>query len=309
MFLHFAINAGYLSHVFSLFPTWFKEAHRIPWAEFVDALTKSGFKPGKEFLTQLLNGSAECGFIEEVIWVSRWNDQDTRFAKLHEQISAEHRKRHNALREKIFEKLEFAREHRMLDEENRLLLLMDRNFPDDPRLKSERKGFKERWARNIISKNAHKKLDHELRMKKPAALNENEREFADIIFLAASEVAEEFNEKAYDLAIGFYFMELYPEALALIQLAPEGAGSDWFYLELLLHCRHFVECLDVVNQVELKYADDPESTFAATYIRAQALWGLGQTGAAIELLRSIVDLRPHYRSAHALLNEWGGSHA
>ena len=111
---------------------------------------------------------------------------------------------------------------------------------------------------------------------------------------------------AYNLAIGLYFIELYHEALQVIRRAPESSAKDWFYLELLLRCGRYLECLDEVNQIELKYSADPESTFAATYIRAQALWGLGQTGSAIELLRSIVDIRPSYRSAHSLLNEWAG---
>jgi hypothetical protein len=56
--------------------------------------------------------------------------------------------------------------------------------------------------------------------------------------------------------------------------------------------------------MEIKYISDPETTFAVSYLRAQALQGLGQHGSALEIMQSIVRVRPNYRSAHSLILEW-----
>ena len=61
---------------------------------------------------------------------------------------------------------------------------------------------------------------------------------------------------------------------------------------------------EAVNHLEIKYVDDPETTFAVAYLRAQCLRELGQEAAALETLRSLVRVRPNYRSAHALILEW-----
>jgi hypothetical protein len=109
---------------------------------------------------------------------------------------------------------------------------------------------------------------------------------------------------AYDFAVGLYVMELYHHAVEMIRLAPTGLAQDWFHLESLFKARRYLECLENINVAELTYSDDPETSFAATYLRARVLHGLGQTHPAKELLRSIVSIRPVYRSAASLLTDW-----
>jgi thioredoxin-like negative regulator of GroEL len=101
-------------------------------------------------------------------------------------------------------------------------------------------------------------------------------------------------------------MELFEQARKLLEMAPSTLAVDWLYLDVLLKCRRYAEGLDALLTLERRYANDPETTFAATYARAQALAGLGQVGAAAALLKSLVSIRPGYRSAHSLLLQWGG---
>jgi hypothetical protein len=104
----------------------------------------------------------------------------------------------------------------------------------------------------------------------------------------------------------FYFIEAYTQALTILNLAPSSPERDWMTLDLLIECRRFVECLVSVDQVEIAHCHDPETTFGAAYIRARALHGLGQDAQAIEILQSIVNIRPNYRSARTLMHEWAG---
>lgn len=95
-------------------------------------------------------------------------------------------------------------------------------------------------------------------------------------------------EVASDLAIAFLFMGDYERALEALAWAPAGASTDWLRCELMLESKRHIEALEALNRMEIKYIADPESTFAVSYLRAQALFGLGQHGSALEIMQSIV---------------------
>ncbi|HRO68156.1 MAG TPA: hypothetical protein PL182_11375, partial [Pseudobdellovibrionaceae bacterium] len=65
-----------------------------------------------------------------------------------------------------------------------------------------------------------------------------------------------------------------------------------------------VELLHELARVELLQSEDSETFFATAYLRAQALWGLGQKHAAIEVMESLLASRPQYRSGLSLLSLW-----
>ena len=53
-------------------------------------------------------------------------------------------------------------------------------------------------------------------------------------------------------------------------------------------------------------AHPKDKVVAITYARARALKGLGQDDLATDLLRSLVRVRPSYKSAQSLLMDWSG---
>src|SRR5207253_6137253 len=127
----------------------------------------------------------------------------------------------------------------------------------------------------------------------------------DLLVSQSEDLARKNPQLAYDLSVMFMFMESYSEALKMLAFAMPSSESQWLRLELLLKAREFVLALDEADRMEMTYSTDPESTFAATYARARALRGLGQTAQAVELIRSIVSVRPNYKSARSLLMDWG----
>ncbi|NJL25310.1 MAG: hypothetical protein HC902_09105 [Calothrix sp. SM1_5_4] len=114
----------------------------------------------------------------------------------------------------------------------------------------------------------------------------------------------ENREFASDLAVAFWFLDEYGQALEILKWAEPSTANDWLHAELLFASRRYVEALELLNHLEVKYVNDPEATFSVSYIRAQCLRGLGQQAAALEILRSIVRIRPNYRSANALILAW-----
>jgi hypothetical protein len=109
---------------------------------------------------------------------------------------------------------------------------------------------------------------------------------------------------AADLAMMFFFVDAPQAALSVIEVAPTGVGPDWLTAELMLKRRQYVDLLEHLHSLEIRYVKDTETAFGVAYLRAQALQALGQSGIAVEILRSIVEVRPDYRSANHLLNEW-----
>jgi hypothetical protein len=95
-------------------------------------------------------------------------------------------------------------------------------------------------------------------------------------------------------------------ALGFIDRTQITKSTRWLRAEILIHARRFVDLLEELDELELLFAHDPESTSSVIYLRAQALWGLDQRALAISMMESLVKSRLHYRSADALLAEWKG---
>ncbi len=302
-FVHFLIHAGFYRETLALFIDWFKEKKRLPLMAFCHLLQRSGFRPKAEFIAQLFLAVDE---VEEPLFhFSAWETIDPRFAALREKVfhdvminAAEHK-------QKLIAKLDYFQQNRMIEEEQRLIDELVAVYPHDTDLKLRKEGFKMRWADALIARKALESFDDSFDLTK-AKMSPADAEAARIISTAFTEAASRFPQSAYDLAIGLYFLDFYESAKTILEIAPPGFNVDWFYAECLLQSRRFLECLDFLQQIELKYSADPETTFGVTYYRAQALNGLGQLGVATQLLKSIVSIRPGYRAAHSLLLKWAG---
>ena len=111
---------------------------------------------------------------------------------------------------------------------------------------------------------------------------------------------------AFDFAIAAFTLESFDDALEILSYAEETTPLLLFRMEVLVRCRRFVELLNEISKMELAFSHEPETFFATAYLRAQALWGLGQKHSAIEVLESLMASRPHYRAASALISMWSG---
>ena len=131
-----------------------------------------------------------------------------------------------------------------------------------------------------------------------------DEEMLDAFLREGERLAVKDREVASDLAMAFYFMEDYGRALEILTWAPMSVANEWFKAELLYGARRFIEAMEHLNQLEVKYSQDPETTFAVSYLRARCLKESGQATIALEILQGIVRVRPNYRSVNALLQEW-----
>lgn len=305
-FTQFLIHAGYYTEVLQFFADWFKEGDRIPLYAFCYLLYITGNKPNAEFLKYLFIAQYELHPEDKLKHVDFWSELSAEFTKIKNHTINEYKLEASRLKERLYTKLEYYRNHRMIQEEEKLLDEMILRYPEDALLKKDKAQFKERWASAVIANSSYKAFNPDAEVTEEE-LKKEEIAAAEPIIKEMTKLAQRKRSLAYNFAIGLFFIGHYESAKEILKYAPSDISSDWFLIELLIKCRRYVECLDAIASVETKYADDPETTFAAVYYRALALRALGQTEKAAELMRSIVSIRPSYRSAHALLLNWGNA--
>jgi flagellar biosynthesis/type III secretory pathway chaperone len=208
---------------------------------------------------------------------------------------------------RLRDQLNYLRSNRMHEQEARILDEIQAIFPEDPEFASERKELEVRMARETLQELLPEKTDLIAELEaKASAFSEDEKGALAAMRKRSREMAlvHRNTEMVRDLAVGLHLLEDHSEAARLLEEMDEGRQFPWHRLEFLLRARQFARVLDECAQVELERADQPETILAVTYARCRALWGLGSRALAIELLQSLVRLRPSYRSAQSLLQEW-----
>ena len=302
----FAIRSGRLPDFLKLIAGQIKNHELIPWGPFVEALGLSGYQPQKPEVLALFQGAHSqkdsAGLVR-----SRALDQfSSKFAEERRNERQEERRRYNEIKRNLIEQLEFYRSQRIPTEEKKILAQLSTLFPHDSEVRGEHMVHQEKWAREIINQRERmteydSHVEEQIEIPPPEVLSSKDHLVAQV----KKEVKLD-PDSGYDYAIMFEALEFYREAYEILRISPPSAESDWLALELLIKGRQYLSALEEANRLEIQYAGNPESTFAVIYARARALWGLGQKDHAIDLLKSIVSLRPTYRSARALLREWTG---
>ncbi|MCB0384351.1 MAG: hypothetical protein KDD43_03085 [Bdellovibrionales bacterium] len=303
---NFLIHSGRFRSMIKPLQTRLKTGKPIPWGPLVEMFARNKIRPSKDVLDALFTGALEQGKLENLIQSHGWDDYDGRFKPLREELQERLLDDLDRKKEVLKEKLGFLSNHRMIEEEEKVLALLLRMFPEDSEIQAHHLEFQERWARNVLASQRQGNIDIESLLKGAIKWTKKEEELLALWLEEATKISQNNPQLAYSLCLFFYFIEAYPQAFTILQMAPNTPQRDWLTLELLIECRRFVECLAAVDQVEVAYSDDPETTFSAAYIRARALHGLGQDSQALEILQGIVNVRPNYRSAKTLIHEWAG---
>jgi hypothetical protein len=304
-FINFLLQAGHFQQAYELMGLWIPGRERVPWSEFLFLLRGSGFKPNKEFLDYFFTAMDQVDKKDAVRMFPAWSSVDPRFTDL-EKLYIQRLTEESAHSEKLlFDKLDYFRAHRMIQEEQKLLIELMKRYPEKKNLQTEWHEFRRRWAHHIFLERAAARPWENQPSPQAGVRDVQERQFVEILTEAMLEHSLRKPNLAYDFSLGLFMMEFFDHALMVIRQAPMTLASDWFSLELLLKSRRYLECLEHIQIIEARYAAEPETTFAGTYLRAQVLHGLGQTGTASALMGSIVKVRPNYRSASTLLTDWG----
>ncbi|HEY1080348.1 MAG TPA: hypothetical protein VGE46_09620 [Bdellovibrio sp.] len=280
------------------------ESFPTPWPYFLEALGKAQLDIDEKTKQALLEGLQESSALPNA---SRSRALD---AVLPELVQPRQDRKYHIHRDylnnkkTLLDQLVTLRTQQLFEQEKLLLQRLQKLYPGDFEILKEAGEHKQRHALEVLQKRSPKSRQ----FKDEDFIEEDPEMDKALIGLLSSlrEHAEENPDMAFDFAIAAFMLESYEAALDLLTLAEQSTSTLWFRLEILLRCRRFVQVLNELSQVEMAYAHDPETFFSTAYLRAQALWGLGQKHTAMEVLESLLSSRPHYRAASALHSIWSG---
>ncbi|MGE4132463.1 MAG: tol-pal system YbgF family protein [Bdellovibrionales bacterium] len=278
---------------------------RIPYDALIEMCNRNRVRPTKIVIESVLKGVRKQEGVEELISATGWDKWDQRFSVMRRELLGRRVSSAVQMKETMLEKFQFLHNQRLTEQAGRVLRRMLDLFPEDNSLKKMKADFDEQWARDVLSNHIATLSNEKIERAVQEKSSSDEEMLAS--FLAAGEkIAMEHREFAADLAVGFLFMQDYMRSLEILPWASPTVANEWLRTELLVLARRFVEALDLLNQMEVRYANDPETAFAVSYMRAMCFRELGQKDAALEIMRSIARVRPNYRSAQALIQDWTG---
>lgn len=301
---NFAMNSGLYQQLLSNFVETFHEKAPVPWGQYIELLDHLKVSPNREVIESVIKGARRQKNLDSLACIVSWDRYDKRFAEVRSEIEKKRKEDHDNKKQVMIEKIEFYRSQRMVEEEKRALKVLLKMFPNDPTIQEEHERFQRQWAREVIAQNS--RVHHEIRLVERARPSKEELQIVKCIVDEMLRLVGKNNKQAYNFAIALKTMGHPESALKVLDFADDVWEVEWLRIDLLIDGGRFIDCLNAVHDLEVRHAHDPESTFAATYARARALNGLGQSGPAIDLLQSIVSVRPNYRSAYSLMAEWAG---
>jgi len=207
---------------------------------------------------------------------------------------------------KLVEQLEFYKNQRMWKDQREVIQKLLQEFPENKKTKEFQKTFNEIWAMEKIEQVLLDRMDIPEQTIKPN-LSAAELEMLDVIFASASELVVTARYLPTDFALMFHFFEAPQIALEFLKTDIKPLSHLWLEAELLFICGRYVDVLLVLKTIHERAANDPETQFSVSYLRAQCFWKLGQRDRAKELINDILRVRPDYRSAKSLQIDWNSN--
>jgi hypothetical protein len=272
----------------------------FPWPYFAEALLTSYPATEPEVKVSIIAGSIDQSSISELARSHSLDHFEPSLVELREERQLNIRSSWIQRREDLFHELELLKTQGLFDQEEALLQRLQKMFPADPQVASLLELFKKRRSLELFARRSKYKP----RSRPMDTLDPVEQRILLAIEQSQHEALANSPEMAADFSVSHWMWDNPEAALRILEDSPASPSTDWLHLELLLKSRHYIDVLEVLPGIEAQYPLDPDTTWAAIYYRAQALWGLQQKKQAVEMLESLCALQPDFRSAAILLEEW-----
>ena len=205
--------------------------------------------------------------------------------------------------QQLFRQLEFVQAKGLVEEEEKIIRALMKKNPK--KYKDLNKELKMKKALEFLqSQKLSEGEEKSARRFLSQAVSKKESPCKDRICKTAGLLAEKHPERAKDLAVFLYMLGWPDGSLKVLERNLQNISEYWFYLSWLLEVRKYAVALDITNRLFVKLQSDSESLFPITYIKAQALYALGEKDKAVSYMSDIVRVRPAYKSARHFLEEW-----
>lgn len=303
----FLLHCGFYSTLVDFTIKKFDDGSEIPWGHFTEALSLSSPMIDQEIRQAVIEGANSQNKLTELARSSAFDLDFPQLAQTRSQrrrhllAAVENKKRDLLLQAEMF------RSQNLFAEEEQLIVTLGNMFPEDDEIQSLQESLRQRITENVLAQRP-KRPKHQVFIPIHQEKDEQTIQLLNAIEQSMHEAAATNPALATDFAIAQLLWENEDASLRLLESQnnsqSQNPQADWLIAESLLRGKKFLELLELLNPLENKYKKDAESFFSIQYLRAQALWGMQQKHLALELLEGLVQARPHYRAAHALLDEW-----
>lgn len=289
------------------FEPWLQSLGAWPWDLLLHWLNHQRLLFSLEDREALKAAFVKQKVIYQVVRYGDWGVMLENIKDVRSQARLDIQKRILEVRDLLLEELRTWKSQRLREQEFKVIKRLRKKFPNDPDIALEEEKLKQNQAFEVLGNKLREKKTgpktKELRFKEEVThlSEEIEKQLLDFV--------DQNPHEAYDLAIACCFIEDWVTALHLINRAVPSVQRDWLELEILLNLKRFVDVMQALQVIELRWSQDPETFFATAYCRAQALYGLGQKEKALEVMESLLASRPLYRQGVELLHIWKGSQA
>lgn len=298
---NFLFQAGFYREILMSMSQRLNEKQRIHWGLFVETLAKIEAKPTSSTLSGIFKGLKRQNANEDLWACFSWDNLDPRFAEIRSALLESKLKTGRERRGVLLEKFHFLQSQRLRDQAATTIKRLIFLYPGDRELIQIKAAFDEEWAREVLSDRVFDIRNDDA---PSPSLNAQDTALIQCWIECATKAVAKTPAAAADFAVLFLFDNVEEAALLVARKTPKNFVLDWLIAELLFLLRRYVDLLEHLASMENEYLSDPETAFGVAYLRAQALKEMGQSAAAVEILRNVVQVRPNYRSANHLINEW-----
>jgi hypothetical protein len=207
--------------------------------------------------------------------------------------------KYSKTKEALIDKLQFARTQRLEVEVKKTLEKLIEAFPEDPSFVEEKGKYFEKEAARVIDKNikAYSNKNKFNQQEENYTPLFNGEEIYNII-------KNEFGEEQESYLLEIFLMSGEDEVAIKILNQNENLRKQyiWNYIELLINQKRFLESLAQIK--EMTTLRNAEDEFNYYYFTAICLWALNDKQTALETMRSIAKIKPHFKQTQLYLNLW-----
>ncbi len=307
---HFLIAAGRIDLLFNFFLKCLRKNSlaQFPWGHFATAILQTESHISDELIDLIEMGLTAQVQDESGLRVPGLLQAIPALQGRLQSLYARFQLEQMQVKIRLMAQLNHNRLYQLKDLEEQTLQQLVRIFPQDMEVKLLHQAHLEKKADEILAKIRLTPRSPSSMKKMLEQTTPESEEFVQNLMrqtrLLAKKLKTEQPDQIYNLTMLAMQFELFDLALEIINEGPSSFASEWLKAEILFESGRFLDLLKHIEQIEKQMASTPESTYGAIYLKAQAYFGLGQKEIAIQMLESLSDKVPSYRSTEALLHEW-----
>ena len=281
-----------------------KTQKTAPWIFIINILDNCEITVSKKIQRMFLNGLIEQDQVPYALTCCSWDQNHPEWVKLKmNEINRIHREK-NSQFVQLMEDLAFIKSQGLLKKEEEILKQLRKLAPDNPDINEKWVRFKEKWGRHIIEEKKRKSLKDHHSYVSIASVDSRELQQVESIVQSIQKLVVKYPQIRYNMALMLFFIGYPKFAVQMLENHLHSTSAKWLYADLLLHSKSYLNCLSFLDVMEKENEAQPETVFALTYMRAKAYHGLGEKKKAKGILTELLKVRPNYRLAHYLLEQW-----